>query len=60
MREAHEGHVEFVAGWRHFMEELKIQGRPIGAKKLRGLLLQQGIKPDDNEFSRGIIAMREE
>ena len=34
---------------------------PIGAKKLRELILADGIiKPEDNEFSRGIIAMREE
>jgi hypothetical protein len=60
MREAHEGDAEFVAGWRSFMEELNIQGQPIGARKLRALLLQQRVNPDDNEFSRGIVAMREE
>ncbi|MBI1926354.1 hypothetical protein HYR99_19185 [Candidatus Poribacteria bacterium] len=34
--------------------------KPIGAKKLRELMIADGIKPEDNEFSRGIIAMREE
>lgn len=34
--------------------------KPIGAKNLQKLLLESGIKPEDNEFSRGIIAMREE
>jgi hypothetical protein len=60
IREAQEGQAEFVAGWRQFMEELGIQGKPMGAKKLREMLLQAGINRDDNEFSRGIIAMREE
>jgi hypothetical protein len=60
IREAREGHAEFVAGWSKFMEELGVQGMPMGAKKLRETLLQAGINPDENEFSRGIIAMREE
>jgi hypothetical protein len=60
VREAREGHDQFVAGWKKFMEELRIQGQPIGAKKLRDLLLQEGVHPNDNEFSRGIIATREE
>ena len=34
--------------------------KPIGAKKLRELMIKDGIKPEDNEASRGIIAMREE
>jgi hypothetical protein len=60
IREAREGQAEFAAGWSQFMEELGVQGQPIGAKKLRAMLLQAGINPNDNEFSRGIIAMREE
>lgn len=60
IREAREGHAEFVAGWSMFMEELGVQGKPIGAKRLRESLLQAGFNPDGNEFSRGIIAMREE
>jgi len=60
IREAREGHAEFVAGWEGFMQELGIQGQPIGAKKLRELIHQEGIKPEDNAFSKGIIAMREE
>jgi hypothetical protein len=60
LREARDGHAEFVAGWCQFMEELGIRGKPMGAKKLRESLPQAGIDPDANEFSRGIIAMREE
>ncbi len=60
MREALESQADFVAGWRQFMEELGIQGKPIGAKKLREMAIQDGVNPNDNEFSRGITAMREE
>jgi hypothetical protein len=42
------------------MAELGVRGQPIGAQKLRELLRQKGIRPEDNLFSRGIIAMREE
>jgi len=42
------------------MEEQAVQGKPIGARKLRQMALQEGINPNDNDFSRGIIAMREE
>ena len=48
-------------GFRKFVKKLGIEDvKPIGAKNLQKLLLQDGIKPEDNEFSRGIIAMREE
>ena len=60
IQEAQGQHAAVVAAWRKFMEELGIQGEPIGAKKLREMLLQQGINPEANEFSREIIAMREE
>jgi hypothetical protein len=60
IREAREGQAELVAAWQEFMNGLGIQGQPIGAKKLRERLLQEGIKPENNEFSKGIIAMREE
>jgi hypothetical protein len=60
IREGRDGQAEFVAGWRKFMDELGIQGQPIGARKLREMLLREGIHPHTNEFSRGIIAMREE
>lgn len=49
-----------VAGWGKFMHELGIEGQPIGAKNLRELLVAEGINPKLNEFSQGIIAMREE
>jgi hypothetical protein len=60
IREAQEGHADFLTGWTQFTEQVGICGTPVGAKKLRALLLQTGINPDANEFSRGILAMREE
>ncbi len=51
----------FVAGWNQFMKELGIRRKkPIGAKKLQEMALREGINPEGNEFSRGIIEMREE
>ncbi len=60
MREAKAGHSEFLAGWIKFMHSVGIRGQPVGAKNLRAMLLQTGINPNTNEFSQGIIAMREE
>lgn len=60
IQEAQADHANVVAGWRKFLDHLGIHDEPIGAKKLRELLLQQGINPEANEFSREIKAMREE
>ncbi len=40
--------------------EMGIQGQPVGAEKLQEMVAACGFKPEDNEFSREIIAMREE
>jgi hypothetical protein len=50
----------FIAGWDKFLKQLGIRGKPIGAKKLREMFLERGFNPESNEFSQGIIAMREE
>jgi hypothetical protein len=60
LREAREGQVEFVAGWDGFMDQLGIRGKPIAVRQLREMLLREGVHPDDNALSRGIIGMREE
>jgi hypothetical protein len=39
---------------------LGITGRPIGAEKVQEMIAACGVKPEDNEFSRGILKMREE
>lgn len=46
--------------WAKVMKELGIEGKPIPAEELQAMMLAEGIRPEDNEFSRGIIEMREE
>lgn len=41
-------------------EEMGIHGEPIGAARVREMMIADGIKPEDNIASRGIIEMREE
>jgi hypothetical protein len=60
IRQAHEGHAEFAAGFRKFLKQLGISGKPIGAKRLRARMTQTGIDPEGTELSRGIVEMREE
>jgi hypothetical protein len=60
IRNADESHAAVVASWERFLKDLGIQGQPIGAKQLRERMLAQGTKPEDNAFSRELIAMREE
>jgi hypothetical protein len=48
------------AGWDKAMEQMGIHGQPIGAEKVQQMIAACGFKPEDNEFSRGIIEMREE
>jgi len=62
IRLADEGHADFAAGFRQFLKQLGVKGKakPIGAKKLRERLLRDGMDPSKNEFSRAIIAAREE
>jgi len=52
------------ASWKAWFDEwfqqMGITARPIGAEKLQDLMRQEGVQPEDNLLSRGIIAMREE
>lgn len=49
-----------AAAWSAAMREMGIHGEPIGAENLQKLMIAQGVNPEDNQFSRGIIEMREE
>jgi predicted DNA-binding antitoxin AbrB/MazE fold protein len=60
IREAAESHAAVVASSERFLESLGIHGEPIGVKALREKMIAEGVHPDGNEFSREIIAMREE
>lgn len=52
------------ADWKEWFDEwfqqIGIVAQPIGADRLQTLMLQEGVRPEDNLLSRGIIAMREE
>jgi hypothetical protein len=60
LREARAGQAALSAGWDKAMEQMGIRGEPVGAQKVREMMAADGIKPEDNEISRGIIEMREE
>lgn len=51
-------------GWKDWFDEwfqqIGITAQPMGAERLQTLMLQEGVRPEDNLLSRGIIAMREE
>ena len=49
-----------AAGFRKLLKQLGIKDKPIGAKKLKERMLAEGFDPESNEFSRGIVEMREE
>lgn len=60
LREAEAQRAQTVRAWDEAMAAMGISGQPIGAKALRQMMIAVGINPEDNEFSRGIIEMREE
>jgi hypothetical protein len=60
LRVSRKEQAHLVAGSEKFLKQLAIRGTPIGAKKPREMLLKRGFDPEGNEFSQGIVAMREE
>jgi len=60
LREAEAQRAQTVRAWDNAMAAMGISGRPIGAKVLRQMMIAEGVNPENNEFSRGIIEMREE
>jgi hypothetical protein len=60
LRRAEAQHEESVRALDKAMAEMGISGEPIGAEALQQMMIADGINPADNEFSRGIIEMREE
>jgi hypothetical protein len=43
-----------------WFQQMDITTQPIGAEALQEMMLQEGVRPEENMASRGIIAMREE
>ncbi|MCI0388840.1 MAG: hypothetical protein MOB07_08760 [Acidobacteria bacterium] len=60
LREASLNQDRIAAAWATAMEEAGIRGEPISAEELQKMFAECGVNPEDNEFSRGIIEMREE
>jgi hypothetical protein len=60
LRVSRKERAHLVAGSEKYLKQLGIRGIPIDAKKLRDMLLKRGFDPEGNEFSQGIVAMREE
>jgi hypothetical protein len=59
-REASLHQAEISAAAAAAFAEMGISGAPVGPEKLREMMLADGVNPEDNQFSRGIIEMREE
>jgi hypothetical protein len=53
---------EVAAAWEaRRLKELGIDHlQPVGAEKLQQMMIEDGVDPNGNEFSQGIIDMREE
>jgi hypothetical protein len=61
LRASREEQAAVVAESKKFLKALGLEGKkPIGAKKLYEMALREGLDLEGNEFSRGIIEMREE
>lgn len=59
-REARASQAAISAAADKAFKEMGITGEPVGIEKLREMMAASGIKPEENLFSREIIAMREE
>jgi hypothetical protein len=48
------------AAWARLLQQAGIQGQPVGAENVQKMVAACGFKPEDNAFSKEILAMREE
>lgn len=48
------------AGWSRTLEQMQLSGEPVGAEVVQQMMTNNGIQPEQNEFSRSLIEMREE
>jgi hypothetical protein len=60
LREAKANQPALSAAVAKAFAEMGIEGEPVGIERLREMMAECGIKPENNEFSREIIAMRDE
>ncbi len=60
LRKSREQQAELSAAVAKAFAEMGITGPPVGHDKLMEMMLASGVDPNDNAFSREILAMREE
>ena len=60
LREAQRNQAAISAAVAKAFEEMGITGEPVSAEQVQEMMRACGVQPDDNAFSQGIIAMREE
>lgn len=61
LRRAQESQPEISAMWEQVAKKMGLPTEPsMSVQELRASMIASGINPEDNEFSRGIIEMREE
>ena len=60
LERSREAHPEIARQFAKVLKELGIEGKPIPARELQARMRAGGMRPEDNELSRGIIEMRDE
>jgi hypothetical protein len=61
LRRSEDGQAEMKSAWKKLLHDWNIHGEPIGAQQLRELIQREtGNIPENNEFSRDLIAQRQE
>jgi hypothetical protein len=61
LRRAQESQPALEAAWDALMSSWGVHGQPVGAQRLSAMIAKElGTRPEDNTFSRELIALREE
>ena len=61
LRRARESQPALEAAWDALLVKWGVHGDPLGIQRLRAMIADEcGTKPEDNAFSRELIALREE
>ena len=61
LRRAEQSQPALEAAWDELMARWGVHGQPVGIQRLREMMEEDtGSKPEDNAFSRELIALREE
>jgi len=60
LRKARESQAAISAAAAEAFAKMGVTGPPVGHEKLREMMLTGGVDPNDNAFSRELIAMRDE